>query len=205
MRIPPRKKCLEMLCAIEMPPHIQDHSCMVCRVALVIADGLILAGVDINRPLVRAAALLHDITKPRSFKTGENHAITGGEYLLSLGFPEVGHIVRQHVILDHYFADTIPSEAEVVNYADKRVLHDRVVSLDDRMSYILQRYARTAAHKELLQKLWQQTRELEQRLFSYLTLSPDAISEKTGQRAPDTQRIDTYMPGKSKYQSSNLK
>ncbi len=178
MQIPPRKECLELLVSIEMPAHIRDHSQMVCRVALALADGLIHAGVDINRPLVRAAALLHDITKPRSFETGENHAQTGGEYLLSLGFPEVGHIVRQHVILDHYDADTAPGEAEVVNYADKRVLHDRVVSLDERMSYILHRYARTAEHKKLFQQLWQQTRELEQRLFFYLNFTPETITEK---------------------------
>ena len=156
---------------------------MVCRVALVLTDGLIDAGIDINRPLVRAAALLHDITKPRSFKTGENHAQTGGEYLTALGFPEVGHIVRQHVMLDHYFSDTAPNEAEVVNYADKRVLHDRLVSLDDRMTYILQRYARTAERRALLKQLWNQTRGLEQRLFSYLTFPPDIIPEKLLARA----------------------
>jgi putative nucleotidyltransferase with HDIG domain len=166
-----------------MPTHIQDHSCMVCRVALVLTDGLIDAGMGINRPLVEAAALLHDITKPRSFKTGENHAQTGGAYLVSLGFPEVGQIVRQHVVLDHYCSGNTPSEAEVVNYADKRVLHDRVVSLDNRMTYIYERYARTPERQELLQELWRNTRNLERRLFSYLTFTPDRIPQELLTRA----------------------
>ena len=163
---------------------------MVCQVALVLTDGLIEAGIDINRPLVIAAALLHDITKPRSFKTGENHAQTGGDYLVSIGFPEVGQIVRQHVMLDDYFAAPHPSEAEVVNYADKRVLHDRVVSLEDRMTYILNRYARPAGRQELFEQLWQQTRRLEQRLFSYLSFSPDTISEKlSAQSVPSSNPV----------------
>lgn len=173
MRIPPKNECIQLLQSVDMPDHIQDHSLMVCQVALVLTDGLIDAGVEINRNLVCASALLHDITKPRSFKTGENHAQSGGVYLSDLGFPDVGNIVRQHVMLDHYFAADTPDEAEVVNYADKRVLHDRIVPLDDRMSYILKRYAKTKKHRELLQTLWDHTRTLEKRLFSYLNFHPD--------------------------------
>lgn len=160
---------------VNMPDHIKDHSHLVCRVALVLTDGLIVAGIDINRKLVEASALLHDITKSRSFETGENHAKTGGEYLTGLGFPEVGDIVRQHVMLDSYFASEKPNEAEVVNYADKRVLHDQIVPLDERMAYIQRRYAHTQKRRELLKILWDQSRVLEKRLFSYLTFHPDII------------------------------
>jgi putative nucleotidyltransferase with HDIG domain len=175
MRIPPGDKCLQMLNAVAMPAHIQAHSTMVCRVAVVLADGLIDAGVGINRQLVMAGALLHDITKPRSFSTGENHAQTGGDYLAGLGYPEVARIVRQHVMLDGYRPGSHPGEAEVVNYADKRVLHDRVVPLDDRMTYILERYAHTVKLQQRLHELWGRTRELERRLFAYLDFSPDRI------------------------------
>lgn len=175
IQIPPQSECLRLLRRVNMPEHIQNHSFMVCQVALVLTDGLIAAGIDIDRKLVRASALLHDITKPRSFETGENHAQTGGEYLCQLGFPEVGHIVRQHVMLDHYFEAGIPDAAEVVNYADKRVLHDRIVPLDDRMTYILHRYAKTKERNEMLKILWNRTCILEKRLFSYLTFQPDRI------------------------------
>ena len=177
MQIPPRNECLHLLSSINMPEHIKDHSKLVCDVALVLTDGLIAAGIDINRKLVRASALLHDITKPRSFKTGENHAQTGGNYLTELGFPEVGEIVRQHVMLDEYFEAINPSEAEIVNYADKRVLHDKVVPLDERMTYILHRYAKTKDRQDLLKQLWDQTRRLEKRLFAHLVFSPDLLHQ----------------------------
>jgi uncharacterized protein len=175
VRVPMQNECLQMLDKMDMPVHIQNHSRLVCRVALALADGLIAAGISINRELVMASALLHDITKPRSFETGEDHAQTGGGFLAGLGFPEVGEIVRQHVILDHYPPEAAPNEAEIVNYADKRVLHDQVVPLDDRMAYILTRYAKTRQRQALLHQLWDQTRMLEQRLFSHLSFAPDAI------------------------------
>ena len=158
-----------------MPAHIQAHSRLVYRVAQFLTDELAAAGVVLNRSLIIAAALLHDITKPRSFTTKENHAQTGGEYLTALGCPEVGDIIRQHVVLDSYFAHTLPIEAEVVNYADKRVLHDRVVLLDDRMTYILERYALTLDRCTQLKLVWEQTIRLEQRLFSFLTFSPSQL------------------------------
>ena len=79
----------------------------------VLAHAALLSGVDLlcvtlatpytlNRDLIRAAALLHDITKTRSFVTSENHALTGGQFLSDLGYPEVGDLVRQHVRLDEY-------------------------------------------------------------------------------------------------------
>jgi putative nucleotidyltransferase with HDIG domain len=175
LQIPLKDECLNLLCGVNMPEHIMDHSKLVCRVALVLTDGLIAAGIDVNRKLVGASALLHDITKPRSFNTGENHAQTGGQYLADLGFPEVGNIIRQHVLLDHYFVADTPDEAEVVNYADKRVLHDRIVLLDERMTYIMHRYAKTKARRELLKQVWAQTRLLEQRLFAHLSFTPELL------------------------------
>lgn len=177
---------MDMLTGMEMPDHIKAHSMLVCRVALLLTDDLLAAGVPLNRSLVKASALLHDITKPRSFTTGENHSQTGGEYLSEVGYPEVGDIVRQHVILDAYFKGEAPCEAEIVNYADKRVLHDQVVPLDDRMTYILDRYAKKEEHRRWLQAVWDQTVLLEERLFSYLSYRPSQVVERIdGHRSKD--------------------
>jgi uncharacterized protein len=182
VRIPGRAQCLSLLDDMDMPEHILAHSDLVRKVALLITDGLGMAGVVLNRPLVNASALLHDITKPRSFTTGENHSRTGGEYLTGLGFPEVGDIVRQHVMLDAYFATEHPNEAEVINYADKRVLHDKIVSLDERMQYVLQRYAKNETHIQKLNTVWEQTNLLEKRLYAYLTFTPRQLKDRIEER-----------------------
>ena len=139
-------------------------------------DKLCAAGLVLNPSLVRAAAMLHDITKTRSFSTRENHAATGADLLGRRGYPEVGDIVGQHVTLDHYPKVAPPVEAEIVNYADKRVLHDRIVSLEDRMDYILERYGDRPERRERIQWLWQQSIRLENRIFAHLPFPPEMIA-----------------------------
>ncbi|MGD9211843.1 MAG: HDIG domain-containing protein [Desulfobacteraceae bacterium] len=158
-----------------MLDHIILHSKQVCQVALFLTDQLNAVHFKLNRKLVLAAALLHDITKTRSFKTGENHAESGAEMISTLGYPEVGDIIGQHVHLRCLDPIAPPNEAEVVNYADKRVLHENVVSLDERMTYIVKRYAITPAHQIRIKKLRRETLQLEEKLFDYLQISPDEL------------------------------
>jgi putative nucleotidyltransferase with HDIG domain len=163
---------------MEMMDHIVAHSLTVCEVALTLADGLAEENVRLNRDLVQAGALLHDITKTRSFTTGENHAESGGALLAELGFQDVGNIVRQHVRLDAYPREAQFSEAEIVNYADKRVLHDEVVPLDRRMRYIVDRYCHGEADRRRVGRLWEKTRALEARLFEHLPFGIDELNSR---------------------------
>lgn len=163
------------MCDMQMPEHIVAHCIQVYRVGICLVDRLKLQGIKMDRKLVRAATLLHDITKTRSFETAENHAITGGQFLTDLGYVEVGNLVRQHVRLDDYSQNRGLSEALIINYADKRVLHDRIVSLDDRMRYIQERYGVGPEHKRRIRLLWEKTKALENRIFKYLPFSPDAL------------------------------
>ncbi len=185
LNIPTPEKCLQIIAETEMLDHIVLHSKQVCRVSAFLSDMLISAHLKLNRPLVSAAALLHDITKTRSFDTGENHAATGAKMISDLGYPEVGNIIGQHVRLRSFCSDAPPNEAEVVNYADKRVLHDTIVSLDERMDYILDRYATTAAHKERIKALWQETILLERKIFGYLPIQADDLIRSLAKHPAD--------------------
>jgi uncharacterized protein len=68
IRIPSDQECRQLMMEMGMMEHIAAHSRQVCRVALLLTDGL--GRPDPERELIRAAALLHDITKTRSFQTG---------------------------------------------------------------------------------------------------------------------------------------
>ena len=175
MNIPSKKVCFQHMCRMQMLENIVAHSIQVCRVGICLVGHLKLQGFKINGQLVQAAALLHDITKTRSFDTEENHALTGGQDLTDLGYPQVGDLVRQHVRLDNYSEPQNLSEAVIVNYADKRVLHDRIVSLDERMSYIQERYGTRPEHKHRIQLLWEKTAALEKQVFKFLPFSPDDL------------------------------
>jgi putative nucleotidyltransferase with HDIG domain len=181
--IPAPEECLRIMTVMRMQPHIMDHSRQVCRVAEFLTDALIAAGLTLDRPLITAASLLHDITKTRSLDTGENHAATGATYLASLGYRRVSEIVRQHVVLDHQNHNGRPDEAEIVNYADKRVLHDAITDLDARMTYIRERYGTTPAHRERIATLWRTTTKLERRLFNHLSFGPDELVKEMDTRS----------------------
>ena len=175
MHIPTQKECYGLIREMGMMDHIVDHSEQVCRVAVCLAENLSREGIDLNHELIRASALLHDITKTRSFRTRENHAETGGRFLEEKGFAEVGHIIAQHVKLDSYVVYGSPVEAEIVNYADKRVLHDKIVLLKDRLSYILERYGGDKENRDRILGLWEKSTALEKKIFSCLPFVPEAL------------------------------
>jgi uncharacterized protein len=176
MNIPSKNDCFQLMCQMQMLENIVAHSIQVCRVGMCLVDHLKLQGIQMDGQLVQAAALLHDITKTRSFETEENHALTGGQVLTDLGYPEIGNLVRQHVRLDDYSEQKNLAEAEIINYADKRVLHDRIVSLDERMRYIQERYGSQPEHRQRIRLLWQKTEDLEKQIFAYLPFSPDDLN-----------------------------
>ncbi len=176
MQIPTGEQCYRLICDMKMMDHIVVHSMQVCRVATFLADHLNAQQNRLNYHLIRAAALLHDITKTRSFKTKENHALTGGQFLAKTGYPEVGELVRQHVRLDVYPNPVVLGEAEIISYADKRVLHDKVVSLDERMDYILGKYGKLSEQQKRIRWLWRKTRDLEDKIFCDLSLAPEDIN-----------------------------
>ena len=175
MNIPTPETCYQIQKEMGMLDNIVEHCMQVCRVALTLVDNINEPSPKMDRTLIVAAALLHDITKTRSFKTQEDHAQTGERFLKEQGYPEVGKIVGQHVRLVDYDRNGLPNAAEIINYADKRVLHDQVVSLDRRMQYIVDRYGTDPERKKRIQWLWDQTRSLEDRIFRSISFEPHEL------------------------------
>ena len=176
MNIPSQKECFKLIARMKMMDHIIDHSIMVSNVALFLCLKLKKTAPHIDVRLARSAALLHDITKTRSFDTKESHAETGGLLLTRLGYPEVGNIIRQHVILDSYNLDSPVSVDEIVNYSDKRVLHDTIVSLEKRLDYIKSRYGAQKEFQDKIHILWTNTINLENKIFYRLDITPGQLS-----------------------------
>lgn len=177
MNIPSKIQCFKLMKDMNMMDHIIDHSITVANVAVFLCFKLKKIYPQINTPLTMSAALLHDITKTRSFETKEIHSQTGANFLSDLGYPEVGNIIRQHVLLDAYTPQTPVSEQEIVNYSDKRTLHDKVVSLNNRMEYIQCRYNVDNALEDRFRGMITNTLALEKKIFDPLDISPDQLAE----------------------------
>jgi len=175
--LPTYNDCLALMAAHGMLPNVREHSYRVMQVAAFLGQALAAAGFELHLPLISTGALLHDLGKTPCLGTAQNHAQWGAEVLSSLGFPELAQVVLEHVRLaEEFVKDPRPlREAEVVNYADKRVLHTRVVSLADRFADLKERYGRTPEALARIAATEVRSQALEEKLFAALPCSPEDL------------------------------
>jgi uncharacterized protein len=170
--IPTRTDCLALMEQYHMLPHIREHSLLVTAVALRLGTSLQGAGVPLHLPLIEAGALLHDIGKTPCLGTSRNHAEWGAQMVNAMGYLEVSGLVREHIVTVDGEDPSVIREAEIVNYADKRVLHTQVVTLADRFADLRERYAKSEEARRRLAALEEKAHELEAKLFHHLNFTP---------------------------------
>ena len=177
--IPSIAQCLELMEQYAMLPNIREHSLMVGRVARLIGRGLNRAGHSLSLELIVSSALLHDIAKTASLETELRHDEMGREICLQHGLDELAEIVAEHVVLKGGVPAQCCTEKEIVYYADKRVLHDQVVTLEARLDYIIHRYGNgdEGLHAKIRQN-FTQAHALEAQLFAELDFSPEELEER---------------------------
>jgi len=179
--VPRVKECYALMDEFRMLENIRQHSIIVAGVAELIASGLLKAGVDIALDRIIAGALLHDIGKTICLEQGGDHAQLGREICLRRKLQEVADIVGEHVRLRDFQPHGTVSEKEIVYYADKRVNHNSVVTLDERLQYILDRYGEN--NSEICRRIqanFSQCKRVEEKLFARLHYSPDDIAARLG-------------------------
>ena len=153
-KIPTKEECLKILSNNKTPSKIINHSKAVCKVAEKIADGLIKR--KINKKLVIAAAMLHDVEKGRN-----QHVARGIKLLKNLGYPEVANVIKKHSLYKLEVKANQPKswEEKIVFYADKRCVGNKVVSVEERFAALEKHY------KVNLSKELKFTKNIEKELF----------------------------------------
>jgi len=178
-KVPSVDESYTLLKRYHVPDHIIQHSEMVYKVAVFLADELNNQGEHLSIAEIEAAALLHDITKMEGIKTHQDHAKTGRGLLYKLGFQKIGEIVAEHIKL-HEGRNSLPiSEEEIINYSDKRVMHTRVVTLAERFADLRNRYGFKDLDTKIINRirmLESETYELENKIFSKLNFIPEELS-----------------------------
>ena len=172
MTIPTRQECMDLMERVQMPPHIRRHSLLVAEISLYLGRLLNRNSSRLDLELVEAAALLHDIAKPRCLSTGENHNTLGADMLEEWGYPLLAPIVRDHVTMDEARVTAPVTESVLVNYADKRVKHDQVVTIQERFEDLIERYGKHREHKTYLREKLGLYVELERKIFEHLAIGP---------------------------------
>ena len=130
MNIPGREECKSIIARYKVPANIIEHSEIVCKVAEETADKLIGKGIEVNKNLLIAAALLHDVLRHK-----ENHVVEGTNLIKSLGYPEVAEVMRKHTIYWHENEKVLPVtiEEKILLYSDDCVMGNKIVSLKERI------------------------------------------------------------------------
>jgi putative nucleotidyltransferase with HDIG domain len=130
MSIPSRRGSASLLLSLDPPDWHLRHSRAVAETAAWLALRAVEAGAPVDRRLVEAAALLHDVDKlptVRASLNGRAHAEGSARWLAERGHPELGPAIVGHPVsrladgawFEEWLATASP-EALIVAYADKR-------------------------------------------------------------------------------------
>ncbi len=169
-----------------MLPNILRHSIQVKNVAVAIVSNLADPTI-VDKELVIAGALLHDIAKTRTIERNEmRHDLIGGTMLREMGYDTIAPIVESHVIMKNCDLEGTLNESEIVYYADKRVMHDVIVSIDTRVEDLINRYGVTEKVRELISENKKFVLALEIKIRKALTRDIESVIEELAD--PHSQR-----------------
>jgi putative nucleotidyltransferase with HDIG domain len=149
MTVPGRAQAASLLLSLEPAPWLLRHSRAVAEVAAWLAARIEEQGVAVDRRLVEAAALLHDVDKAlpedhplRALPHGEGSAA----WLTAAGHGELARAVKSHPVTRladgpsfRHWAAYASREERIVAYADKRA-GQRVESMAARFRSWRRRY-----------------------------------------------------------------
>ena len=188
------------------PLRVQNHCKQVASVAKQIAEAYIQQGEIINLNLLYTAALLHDMCRICDIKElerdhfneeeignnkwekwstlrkkyhGIDHEEIASQELQKLGFTQTAEVIRLHrsalIIQESEAFDSL--EKKIMYYADKRVLHSKIVTLKKRFEDGRERYGQfdDEETKRFFKKVEKRTFELEKELFEKLNIKSENI------------------------------
>jgi uncharacterized protein len=161
-QLPSKRDALTLLKQLNFSSHIIHHQQAVMRKALDLAHNI--KRIPINRELICAGALLHDIGRLKSHEL--IHTAYGGDILRELGYPEeLARIAETHSLggmtseeaqqLGLPARDYIPRslEEKIVCLADKFLSGTDYVNIDQRFKRWLEKYGRTPFLEEQMRRV----------------------------------------------------
>ncbi len=134
-QFPDEEQCFKIYDRCETPSHIIRHCIAVTNTAMTMADALIEKGWNINKRLVYAAGMLHDCLRVK-----KNHGQAGADLLRHYGYRRVADIVLNHMDYVPELPVRTVTENDLVCLGDKLCQEDKLVTLDERMKPVRERF-----------------------------------------------------------------
>jgi len=198
-----QEKSIKLLHKVHLPGHIVEHTQKVAYVCRIIADAYGKKGIVIDNNSLICAALLHDLIRTVDFSKqayeelckkhkkedieiweefqkiykGLDHSFAAYKYLYKLGERKIALIVKKHrfdaVLSPKDKPKTI--EEKIMTYADKRVLHNKIVSLKERFVDGEKRYNPDGKNPARQKRIHKKYYEIEKVIFSKIDIKPSDI------------------------------
>jgi len=173
--IPSREECLKLLqkhgyYKVNIPI---IHAELVEKVSLQISDMLISKGVKIDKQVVAAAALIHDIGKDN--KENINHTLYGYKICVEEGLdPRICIAVKNHDV-EGVMHELKSWEEKVISYADK-ISNTAILGLEGRFNDWRNRFPEYyVKHKTEIDESHAKSRLLEKEILNKLELSSEEL------------------------------
>ncbi len=207
--LPTRKECLAIIKEHHVPPNIVKHSLTAAKLAVFLAQRLKEKGIVVDVDLVDRACLLHDIVKICNIKeldysrfeqtvTAEDKAIwqqlrekyegIPHEYaaydVLKDKYPALALTIKKHRYIGILNKKEKPNtwEEKLVYYADMRVMHDKIVPLEERLTDAHKRnvffYKTEAQSKIITAKVDPLIYSMEKEIFDEIDFNPNQITDE---------------------------
>lgn len=200
MNLPSRTECLRVLKQYHTPQNIVRHSLAVNKAANFLAKKFIKNNIALNAELIDRGSLLHDVLRvcdlhgdiyyfmdetdkteekrkifedQRKQYAGQHHAEATAD-LFREKYPELANVIRKHRLSAVVKGQLKTWEEKIIYYADKRVNHDKIVTLDGRMNEGKRRWhiKRSQDESDLIMK---KMKELEKEIFQAINEDPNAL------------------------------
>lgn len=189
--IPDDAACEALLLRFGMPEHIRQHSRNVAMVATAVANAARKSGAptadDTMVAAIRASALLHDIAKAYTIAHGGNHGQIGAAWVAELTrHPAIAQGVLHHVAWPGELDPAKFLLPLVVQYADKRVMHEHQVTVVERFEDLLTRYGHTKDIRAKIRENMEHTLKLERKLSALIGVDLRASSARGGRLVAGT-------------------
>ncbi|GFM31643.1 HD domain-containing protein [Desulfovibrio subterraneus] len=185
--VPDAAMCRTLWGKYAMPDHIREHSEHVAIVAEFIASAGAQAGMSVNVPAVEACALLHDIAKSYTIVHGGNHSQLGASIVMEVfGNPHIAQGVLHHVHWPWHIDVDAWCLPLCIIYADKRVMHNHVVTLDERFDDLYVRYGKTERIRQRIHESYLQAVAIETAFSRRMGIPLNAYSLDSGRMVQRT-------------------
>lgn len=181
----------------QTPVHVRWHIEKVTYVATTLAQKLCSAGVPIDINLVKNGALCHDLVRYVDFPNFDDtshyqeevtsekieywkqvkaeyadmhHGAAIGKILRERGYDATAELCEAHMTKAIFREKPFSWEEKLVYYADKRALHENIVSLQKRFADGRKRYGHNF-NEDLERRVF----AMEQEIFEHIDIAPDDL------------------------------